>query len=138
MPCDLSGASLTGVWDKYFYLPLLRRRVFPGRHLRSGNKKIFCHFGKSSYLCKRKNNNYRIMTTVQLRAELLREMNPLLDNETAMEKVLAFVRGLLKGQHSDELRAGWSAAAKQAHADGADELLAPAVFEDESTEDWQW
>ena len=52
MPCDLFGASLTGVWDKYFSLPLLRRRVFPGRYLRSGDKKIFCHFGKSSYLFK--------------------------------------------------------------------------------------
>lgn len=35
------------------------------------------------------------MTTVQLRAELFREMNPLLDNETAMKKILAFVKSLV-------------------------------------------
>jgi len=35
------------------------------------------------------------MTTVQLRAELFREMNPLLDNETALQKILAFVKSLV-------------------------------------------
>ena len=35
------------------------------------------------------------MTTLQLRAELFREMNPLLDSEAALEKMLAFVRSLL-------------------------------------------
>ena len=34
------------------------------------------------------------MTAVQLRAELFREMNPLLDSEVALAKVLAFVRNL--------------------------------------------
>lgn len=34
------------------------------------------------------------MTAVQLRAELFREMNPLLDSETAMMRVLTFVRSL--------------------------------------------
>ncbi len=34
------------------------------------------------------------MTAIQLRAELFREMNPLLDSEVAMAKVLAFVRSL--------------------------------------------
>ena len=34
------------------------------------------------------------MTTMQLRAELLREMNPLLDNDVAMKKMLAFVKTL--------------------------------------------
>lgn len=35
------------------------------------------------------------MTAVQLRAELFREMNPLLDSESALEKMLAFVKTLL-------------------------------------------
>ena len=35
------------------------------------------------------------MTTLQLRAELFREMNPLLDSESALEKMLAFVKTLL-------------------------------------------
>lgn len=34
------------------------------------------------------------MTAVQLREELFREMNPLLDSEVALAKVLAFVRNL--------------------------------------------
>ena len=32
------------------------------------------------------------MTYVQLRAELFREINPLLDNEVALKKVLVFLR----------------------------------------------
>jgi len=35
------------------------------------------------------------MTAIQLRAELFREMNPLLDSEAALEKMLAFVRTLV-------------------------------------------
>jgi hypothetical protein len=31
------------------------------------------------------------MTAIQLRAELFREMNPLLDSEVAMTKVIAFL-----------------------------------------------
>lgn len=34
------------------------------------------------------------MTAIQLRAELFREVSPLLDSETAMLKVLAFIRSL--------------------------------------------
>lgn len=37
----------------------------------------------------------KIMTAIQLRAELFREMNPLLDSEAALEKMLAFVRTLV-------------------------------------------
>ena len=38
---------------------------------------------------------YLEMTAIQLRAELFREMNPLLDSEAALEKMLAFVRTLV-------------------------------------------
>ena len=34
------------------------------------------------------------MTAIQLRAELFREMSPLLDSEVAMEKLLKYVRKL--------------------------------------------
>ena len=34
------------------------------------------------------------MTAIQLRAELFREMSPLLDNETAMAKLITFIRSL--------------------------------------------
>lgn len=47
------------------------------------------------------------MTTIQLRAELFREMSPLLDSESALEKLLAYVKTLLpskkaKAQDADE------------------------------------
>ena len=35
-------------------------------------------------------------------------------------------------------RSGWAAAAKQAHADGEDKLMAADVFEDETMEDLTW
>ena len=82
-----------------------------------------------------------IMTATQLRAELFREMNPLLDSEVAMTKVIAFVRGLVIAQKKElgiAPRDGWAAAAKQAHADGEDKLMAADVFEDETMEDWKW
>ena len=34
------------------------------------------------------------MTTIQLRAELFREMNPLLDSEAALEKLIKYVKKL--------------------------------------------
>ena len=39
------------------------------------------------------------MTAIQLRAELFREMSPLLDSEAAMTKVIAFVKGLVIAQN---------------------------------------
>ena len=85
------------------------------------------------------------MTTVQLRAELFREMNPLLDNETAMARLLEFVKGLLKNSAKSEQkvvslspRNGWDIAAKKAHDEGQDKLMADDVFADETMEDWQW
>jgi antitoxin MazE len=81
------------------------------------------------------------MTAIQLRAELFREMNPLLDSEAALTKVLAFVKGLVVAQKKESgttSRVGWAAAAKQAHADGEDKLMAADVFEDETMEDWKW
>ena len=81
------------------------------------------------------------MTAIQLRAELFREMNPLLDNEASMIKVIAFVKGLVKAQQKDvsiTTRAGWAAAAKEAHSNGDDKLMVADVLEDETMEDWQW
>ncbi len=39
------------------------------------------------------------MTAIQLRAELFREMNPMLENEAMLTKMLAFVRTLFAAQH---------------------------------------
>lgn len=81
------------------------------------------------------------MTAIQLRAELFREMSPLLDSEAAMTKVIAFIKGLVIAQKKEAdiaPRNGWAAAAMQAHADGEDKLLATDVFEDEKMEDWKW
>ena len=47
------------------------------------------------------------MTTIQLRAELFREMNPLLDSESALEKMLAFVRTLVPAKKA-KAEAGWA------------------------------
>lgn len=46
------------------------------------------------------------MTAIQLRAELFREMNPLLDSEVALEKMLMFVRTLVpaKKMKSDDAK----------------------------------
>ena len=79
---------------------------------------------------------FLIMNTVQLRAELFREMKPLLDSDSALEKVLAFVKGLVKAQQESSPRVGWADAAKQAHAEGADQLMIADVFADEMMEDW--
>ena len=45
-------------------------------------------------------NNIKIMTAIELRAELFREMSPLLDNEAAMTKMLAFVKSLVPAKKS--------------------------------------
>ena len=44
---------------------------------------------------------------MQLRAELFREMNPLLDSESALEKMLAFVRTLVPAKKA-KAEAGWA------------------------------
>ncbi len=43
-----------------------------------------------------------------------------------------------KAKSSALTRQGWAAAAKQAHLDGQDQLMAEDVFEDDKVEDWQW
>ena len=43
-----------------------------------------------------------IMETVQLRAELFREMNPLLDSNVMLSKMLAFVRSLFAAQQLEQ------------------------------------
>ena len=79
------------------------------------------------------------MTAIQLRAELFRQMNPLLDNEVAMTKVLEFVKGLMpSNSRSVSARRGWAAAAKKAHKDGQDALIVDDVFVDETMGDWKW
>ena len=47
------------------------------------------------------------MTAIQLRAELFREMNPLLDSDAALEKLLAFVKSLSPAKKA-KAEAGWA------------------------------
>ena len=47
------------------------------------------------------------MTAIELRAELFREMSPLLDNESAMTKMLAFVRSLIPAKKA-KAETGWA------------------------------
>ena len=84
------------------------------------------------------------MTAIQLRAELLRELNPIFDSEAAMQKALTALRNIRKvmlvGIPADKIQArnGWASAARLAHKRGDDQLLTADVFEDDITEDWQW
>ena len=50
------------------------------------------------------------MTAIELRAELLREMSPLLDNEVAMKKMMMYVRSLVleKKTRTDTVSSGWA------------------------------
>ena len=50
------------------------------------------------------------MTAIQLRAELFREMNPLLDNTAAMKKMLAFVKTIApeKKAKTKTATVGWA------------------------------
>ena len=47
------------------------------------------------------------MNTVQLREELFREMNPLLDSEVALEKMLKFVRTIVPATKTKS-EEGWA------------------------------
>jgi exonuclease III len=42
------------------------------------------------------------MATAQLRAELFREMNPLLDSDVMLRKMLAFVKSLFAAQQMEQ------------------------------------
>lgn len=50
------------------------------------------------------------MTAIQLRAELFRELNPLLDNEAAMEKILVYVRTIAQEKNTkvELATTGWA------------------------------
>lgn len=84
------------------------------------------------------------MTTMQLRAELLRELNPIFESEVAMKKALLALRDIRKMIFTEvpaskkDVRQGWSAAACEAHKAGNDRLLDADVFEDDKVEDWSW
>lgn len=62
------------------------------------------------------------MSTVELRAELFREMNPLLDNDTALEKLLKYVKTLIPRKQSKD-ESNW-----------ADRFLGAWIDEREATE----
>ena len=57
-------------------------------------------FNNYVYLCNQ-NKYINIMTAIELRAELFREMSPLLDNESAMTKMLAFVKSLVPAKKTN-------------------------------------
>ena len=84
------------------------------------------------------------MTAIRLRAELLRELNPIFDSEVAMQKALTALRDIRRVVLTDipatktSVRKGWAAAARKAHKQGDDQLITPDIFEDDKVEDWQW
>lgn len=85
------------------------------------------------------------MTAIQLRAELLRELNPIFDSEVAMQKALTALRSISHMVFTEvpittnvTPRQGWATAARQAHKHGEDQMMMPDVFEDDKIEDWKW
>ena len=84
------------------------------------------------------------MTAIRLRAELLRELNPIFDSEVAMQKALTALRDIRRVVLTDipaaktSVRKGWAAAARKAHKQGDDQLITSDIFEDDKVEDWQW
>ena len=52
------------------------------------------------YLCSVKRKTVKIMETMQLRAELFREMNPLLDSEVMLRKTIDFIRSLYAAEQT--------------------------------------
>ena len=45
------------------------------------------------------------METLQLRAELFREMNPMLDSDVMLRKMIVYVRSLFAAQQSEQVAA---------------------------------
>ena len=43
------------------------------------------------------------METLQLRAELFREMNPMLDSDVMLRKMIVYVRSLFAAQQSEQM-----------------------------------
>ena len=64
------------------------------------NKAFPCGVGRNCVILQAERIQHKVMTAIELRAELFREMNPLLDNETAMMRLLAFVRSLVSTKKS--------------------------------------
>lgn len=93
---------------------------------------------------RRETKTQKIMTAIQLRAELFRELNPIFDSEVAMQKALTALRDIRRMVFTEvpatktTVREGWSAAARKAHKEGADQMVAADIFEDDKVEDWQW
>ena len=56
------------------------------------NRDFLCISLAFSYLCSRKTKHVRIMTAIQLNAELYRAMGEIADNEKLLAKVLAYVK----------------------------------------------
>ena len=69
--------------------------------------RFILYFTRFALSLQSKPKHVRIMTAIQLRAELFREMSPLLDSEAAMEKMLAFVRTLVPAKKT-KAEAGWA------------------------------
>ncbi|MBR1932144.1 MAG: hypothetical protein IJ841_00435 [Prevotella sp.] len=78
------------------------------------------------------------MTTIQrLKSTRMAPYIGMMQELTPEEKHLV-VMFLTEQSQGAATRKGWAAAAKQAHADGEDRLMAADVFEDETMEDWKW
>lgn len=77
------------------------------------------------------------MTAIQLRAKLLSELNPIFDSEVAMQKALTALRSISRVVFTEvptataTPRKGWATAARKAHKQGDDQLVAADIFDEE-------
>ena len=96
---------------------------------------IFGDKKKSSYLCGGNNKIVQSMTALKMKQSSLDLISQIDDKDTKLlEKVWIF----LSSNVHPQLRRGWAAAAKKAHQQGDDVLLACDVFDDEELKDITW
>ena len=66
----------------------------------------FCdNLAEKSYLCTVERKNDTMMETMQLRAELFRQMNPMLDSDVMLKKMIAYVKSLFAAQQAEQAAA---------------------------------
>lgn len=92
------------------------------------NRDFLCISLAFSYLCPRKPKHVRIMTTIQLNAELYRAMGEIADDKSLLERVLAFVKSLKPAKKVEaEQEAASTESVVGSWADMDDEMLDAAL-----------
>jgi len=86
-------------WHSYLFLcySVLKNIIIPNK-----KSEVICgYLAGFAYLCPQI-FNIRIMETIRLREELFREMNPLLDSDVMLRKMIVYVRSLFASQQLEQ------------------------------------